>query len=433
MSATAATRGSRAFVAAGVVWFVAFNAAVLAGASRSAAVVTGLYGFVFSVVFGKAYALVPSYFDRELALPSAPLAHLPFATVGVLGLFFGRLGPGDPLVGRSEAVGLSADGLLTVGALAWLAGVLVFVGTLAWTVRDNLTGSETGTSEANAERRRVDRAANAVVPLVGFYLVWGSLLPVAEALDVRPSPIDVVLGPLGAASLSPMPTGPAATHVLAAGAAVLMLFGVGFRLLPRFLVGTPRFSLVATALAAGAPAPFLLAFDFYGGPAFALGATLLAVAVVAYALVVLELIANSDRRRVGFTGVGAGALFGVVVVALGWGMGVHGLDPGLATAHYRLALGGFLGLTIVGVTYQFYPPAIGEAPGVGDRNALLVIVGLAVGFAIEAVGVGLEATAALDGIVALDPAALTATGSAIVFAASLGYAWILLSIFEQRR
>ncbi|AGB17449.1 hypothetical protein Halru_2879 [Halovivax ruber XH-70] len=435
MNAGSTTRGSRAFVAVGVCWFVAFNAAVLAGTSRSAATVLGLYGFVFAVIFGKAYALVPSYFDRQLHFPRAPLIHLPLAVVGVVGLFAGRLAPGDPLFDLLSRLDIATAQLFAVGALAWLAGVGIFVGTLGWSLRDNLTGAETGTAGANQHRRRVDRAANAVVPLVALYLVWGSLLPVLDAFDVRPDPFVLDLGPLSSdpVTVTLVPIGSAASHVLAAGAATLLLFGIGFRLLPRFLVGTPRTAPVVVALATGALAPLFLTIDFYGGALFTVGATLLAVAIGAYAVVVLELVVTSDRRRVGFPAIAAGAIFGLAVVALGWGMGVHGLDPTLAAAHYRLALGGFLGLTIVGVSFQFYPPAIGEAPGVGDRGATVVIAVLAAGFAIEAIGVGLGTVDPSSAAVVLDPALVRTVGAGLAVTGSLGYAWVVLSIFEQRR
>ncbi|MFB6362211.1 MAG: hypothetical protein ABEH59_12940, partial [Halobacteriales archaeon] len=47
---------------------------------------------------------------------------------------------------------------------------------------------------------------------------------------------------------------------------------------------------------------------------------------------------------------------------------------------------GFLGLTIVGVTYQFYPPAVGEFRGASDRTALAVAGLLAASVAVEVVG-----------------------------------------------
>lgn len=426
MTASATTRGARAFVAVGVGWFVCWNLAVLAGVSRPATVVLGLYGFVFSVIFGKAYALVPSYFDRQLAAPSAPLVHLPLAVLGVLGLFAARVHPTDPLGGAVETVGLTGSQWLAIGAVAWFTGVCVFVGTLAWTVRDNLSGAETGTAGPNRHREPVDRAANAVVPVVGLYLLWGSFVPVLDALtDVRGT-ISIPRVELGSLSVESttlvlVPAGAAGSHVLAAGTATLLLFGIGFRLLPRFLVGTPRLALVVIALSAGAVAPALLVADFQGGAIFAVGATLLAVAIVAYGLTVVELVLASERDRVGHRAIAVGGAFGIVAVGIGWAMGLGHVDLGLADAHYRLAIGGFLGLTIVGVTYQFYPPAIGETVGVGNRSAGAVALALAAGFVVEAAGTWLT------------DADVERLGSTLVLIGSIGYAWILLSIFVERR
>ena len=414
MTSATVTRWSRAFVVVGVAWFVCWNGAVVAGFDRSATVVLGLQGFVFSVVFGKAYSLVPTYFDRELAFPNAAGAHLLLATLGTGALFVDAVGGGGPpmeIVGATAWIGV-------VGATAWFAGVCVFVGTLGWTVRDNLTGRETATGEINRHRRRIDRAANAVVPVVMAYLLAGAALPALDALGSSPGLL--ALDALGTSSALVAP-GPAATHVLAAGTATLLVFGIGFRLLPRFFVSTPRPWLVAVVLPAGALAPALLAVDFQGGRLFAAGATLQAVAIVGFAIAVADMYRRTDRARIGFHGVLAGAVLGVVAVALGWGAGVADLDPIVLDAHYRLAVGGFLGLTIVGVTYQFYPPAIGTAPGVDDRTALASMVLLAVGLTIEAVGI------------ATDAGSIAGVGAAIALAGAVVYAWILYALFWQRR
>lgn len=55
------------------------------------------------MVFGKAYTLVPSYFARELAVPSAPAIHLPFALLGTVGAFAAGAGFGPPIVAGLRA------------------------------------------------------------------------------------------------------------------------------------------------------------------------------------------------------------------------------------------------------------------------------------------------------------------------------------------
>lgn len=396
MTSATVTRWSRAFVATGVACFVCWQLAVVAGVGRPATVVLGLYGFVFSVVFGKAYALLPSYFERELAVAHAPMVHLPLAAGGVVGLFVSATGIG------SEPRSFPWE---LLGALCWFTGCLVFVGTFGWTVRDNFTGRETGTGSVNEHRRRVDRASNAFVPVVLMYLLAGGVLRVLEGFGVD----------------GPIPTGPPTTHLLAAGTAALLVFVIGFRLLPRFTVTTPRAPLVALVLPAGAIAPALLAVDFLGGTLFRLGAVLQTLAVTGFAVAVVDMYRRTDRDRVGFHGVLAGALCGIGAVGLGLFVALVGVETGLLEAHVRLAVGGFLGLTIVGVSYQFYPPAIGSTPGVDDRTALVSIALLAVGIGLEALGY----LAAMDGV--------TTVSRFAVLVGALCYAFVIGAIFLEQR
>lgn len=141
MSAEGTSRRARWFVGAGAVFLVAWGVADLAGAGRRVGIVLGLYGVVLHTVFGKAYSLVPSYFDRELSTPRASTVQFPLSALGTAALAVGAYGPGPDLLG-------------TVGAALWLLGVTVFVGAIAWSVRDNLAGAETGTGEHNAGSRR---------------------------------------------------------------------------------------------------------------------------------------------------------------------------------------------------------------------------------------------------------------------------------------
>ncbi|SDQ53034.1 hypothetical protein [Natronobacterium texcoconense] len=388
------TRWSRALVVVGVGFFVAWQVAVLAGYPRSSTVVLGVFGFVFHVVFGKAYGLVPSYFARELAVPWAPAVHLPFAALGTVGTFLGR-----------AEIGLAAAE--PVGLALWTAGCLVFVGSLGLTVRDNLTGAETGTGNVDGHRERVDRAANAVVPLVIAYLLVGSLLAFFEGIGLE-SPL--------------LSAGPATTHLLAAGTAGLLVFAIGFRLLPRLLVVDPRIPLVAVVLPAGAIGPALLAIDLHGGWLFQVGASLQAIALVAFAVAYADMYRRSERRRVGGWTILAGVGFGALAAVLGLSFAA-GLEIGSSTAfdvHYRLAVGGFLGLTIVGVTYHFYPPAIASQRFVDDRTAGVAAAALAVGLALEAT------------VLVVDASALEVVGRTFSVLGAVLYAVVLGTIFLER-
>jgi len=398
MSAATASKGSRWFVSTGVAFLVAWQGIALAATSgalsvsRTTLAVLGVHGFVLHVLLGKAYALVPTYFGRTLAAPRAPLAALPFTAVGAAAL----------------AVGTGTDvAVAGAGASLWAAGVLGSLGVLAWTVRGNLSGAETATGEANAHRRRVDRLANAAVPFALAYLAAGAYQTAAVATGL---PV------LAAAGF------PAAAHLLAAGGALGLLFAVGFRLLPRFLVSSPPFALVAVVLPAGVAAPALVVAGFGGGPLFVAGAALEALAVAGFAAAFVSLYVRTDRDRVGFHGVLAAVVSGLAGVTVGLGFALGHVAPTAdhVIAHFRLNVLGLLGLSIVGVVSQFYPPAVGVLPHSGDRTALASIVALAAGLWVEAAG----RLAGKDGI--------ATAGLVVGFVGALAFAYVVASALRAR-
>lgn len=385
------SRWERGFVVASTICLIVWQLAVLVGVPRRSSVTLGLFGFVFHMVFGKAYSLIPSYFDRELAVSQAPALHLPLAVVGTAML----------------AVAPLTDRLASVGAVLWTTGIGIFLGTIGWTIRDNLTGRETGTGDHNADRRSVDRLANAVVPIALAYLAAGTYGLLATHLS--------------------LPTGfdgsvPQLSHLLTAGTAGLLIFGVGFRLLPRFLGTAPPEWLVGLVLSTGVLGPGLIAAGLSSGRLLLVGALFETVALTGFAAGFGWLFYRSERRRIGFYGVLGGSLAGLGLVGLG---GWFALAPGnrstlLVTAHYRLAILGFLGLTIVGVAFQFYPPGIARFPAAGDRFAAGVLVALAGGLAIEVSGY------------LIDTENLMIVGQTLGVAGAIGYAYLLLGLFFQR-
>ena len=375
----------------GALFLTAWQGVLLFEGPHRTGVVLGLYGFVLHTIAGKGYALVPTYFDRSLATPRGPAVTLPLLTLGTLGLAAAPAGAVPAVVG-------------IVGAACWALGASVFVGVLVASIGDNLSGRETATGAESADRQWVDRVANAVVPVVLGYLLVGAY----ETLAVT----------AGLPSLTGRVAG--ASHLLAAGVGALLIFAVGFRLLPRFLASTPPRPLVAVVLPAGAVGPALVAGNLWGGLWFRLGAVVEAVAVVGFALSYLVLFGRSDRRRVGFYGPLAGVVLGIAGVTLGLHFAFTTAPTGGRTAHALLNLLGFLGLTVVGVAYQFYPPGVGSFPGATDRTALVSILCLAV-------GVVVAAAAALADI----DVARTAGHLLSLLGAGL-YCYLLLGLFRER-
>jgi hypothetical protein len=391
MTAATVSRWSRFYVTAGAVAFVLWQLALLAGLSRRVGVVLGLYGFVLHVVFGKGYSLVPTYFDRTLRFPRAPAVQFPMTVAGTGCLTLAAVPGRSPLFGP-------------IGATLWSGGVAVFLVGIGVTILDNPTGRETATGEANAHRRRIDRVANLFVPIALAYLAVGTY---GTLTLWTPLPVLVDGYP------------PRVTHLLAAGTATLLVFAVGLRLLPRFLVATPPRPLVPFVLSSGAVGPALLAASLPSGLWFRVGAVVEAAAVFGFAVAYLTLFRRSERSRVGFYGVFAGVVAGLIGVVLGLWFAMDGTAGAPVVAHLRLNVAGFLGLTIIGVSYQFYPPAVGTLPGIGDRTALASI-------AFVAGGLGLEVAGLLTGTM------LTILGRLSVCLGACLFAGIVTALFYER-
>lgn len=386
------SRWARRYVLASAAFLIIWQAGLVVEAlPRRAEVVLGLYGFVLHVVFGKASSLIPAYFDRSLAFPRAIAVQFPFSVGGTIGLLAGSLPVGPAGIGA-------------LGATLWVLGIIIFVGTLGWTIRTNLTGHETATSDAKADRRPLDRLSNAFVPIVIGYLTLGSY----ETLALYTALPASILGG------SPV----AVSHLLGPGTAVLLVFAVGFRLLPRFLVASPPRIVPSMVLVAGATGPALLAGHFGGGRWFQIGAILEAVAVVGFGLCYSTMFYRSNRRRVSFYGPLLGVLSGTLAVGLGLSFAFGPLNDALVRAHLRVNLLGFLGLTIIGVLFQFYPPAIGEYRGANDRTALLTIGALAAGLLVQALGLAVEVGLVMT------------LGAALTTVAAGAYTYLMLAAFR---
>ena len=380
----------RAFVAVGVLWFVIWQAMVFLGADRRVVVIAAIYGFVMHVIFGKAYALIPSYFGTELYFDRAPMAQFMLTVPGTILLVFGTHW-------------LPQSGLESPGAILWSLGVLVFVGTLACTVAGPFREGATGTSDANAERRHVDRFANGFIPIILAYLVLAAVLLVLREHDRTI---------VGTAELS---------HLIAVGTGMLLIFAVGLRLFPRFLVVRPHPLAAPIVLPTGGIGAGLLVVDFLGSGIFHLGAGLVTVGMVGFALAYVDMYRRSDRRRIGFQVVLLAVLFGMFAVMLALFAIFVAFDPPILEAHVRVATLGFLGLTIVGVSYQFYPPNISSTSGISNRMAMVAVVLIAGGLVLE-----------VGGLLGVNSLVLKG-GQALALVGGVVYAYVLIGLFIERR
>jgi hypothetical protein len=385
------SRWARRFLVVSAGFLLLSQVAVAAGEPRGVVVTLGLYGFVATTVFGKAYSLIPAYFDRQLAWARAPQVQLPLTAVGVLALAGAHWRGGWEL-------------LEMLGALSWAGGVAVFLVVVGVTVRDNPTGEETGTGESSAEREPLDRFANRFVPVALAYLA-AATYELCAAVTPLPALLD------GA--------GVRIAHLLGPGFAVLALFAVGYRLLPRFFVDTPSRRLARVVLPAGAVAPALLAVGYPAGTLFRTGALLESLAVVGFAITISGLFVRTDRDRVGFYGPLTGTVLGCFGVGLGLYFAFDGISANLADVHLRLNVFGLLGVSIVGVVYQFYPPAVAAHRGANDDTALASIAGLAGGLALAAAGT-----------VVAPPVAVV--GEVVAVAAAGLYCYILLATIRTQ-
>jgi hypothetical protein len=115
-----------------------------------------------------------------------------------------------------------------------------------------------------------------------------------------------------------------------------------------------------------------------------------------------------------------GAVFAVVGVGFGVWFAFVGIDPSGVASHYRVMLLGFLSVTIMGVSFQFYPPDIGEGWFVSNQAAGVSLGCIAGSVVLHVVG----SMGELAGVV------LVGYGVSVVGAVL--YASILFQLFFER-
>ena len=348
--------------------------AVVFGADALAASLSGrdweLYlpalGFIGLMIMGMAQQFIPLYSGREMWSGRGAFLQIAVAVAGVVLLLI------DPVL---EPVGLAL----------WLLGTLLFLLWILMTLRsDKLPVSPQG---RRPEYHSMDALGIPMTSAAVLYLIAAS----TGFLLASPSthPLVAVASENWFSSF----------HLYTLGFIVLMVFGVGFHLFPRFIDAVPnlRVAKVITVMALPGPAMVALTMPFLGSPSldfvFAVFAVFEAIAAVLFAVLVVDLWTRGERRHPAsaFNAIaGFWLILGVTFASL------FGIAPGFTLqwvpAHGWINLLGFAGFEIFGVTHEVLPPFVAMGLPISRRvtrtDFVLANVGLAMVVLSYAVALG---------------------------------------------
>ncbi len=312
-------------------------------------------GFIGLMIMGMAQQFIPLYSGRELWSGRGAFAQVGVAAVGVVLL-------------------LVSPALEPVGLALWLLGTLLFLLWIVLTIRSpKLPVRAQG---KHAEFHAMDVLGIPMTSAAVLYLI------AASVGFLLASPSDAPLVPFAAAHWFSF------FHLYTLGFIVLMVFGVGFHLLPRFTDSVPnlRAAKVVTAMALPGPALVALTMPLLDDPSaefvFGVFAVFEAVAAIVFAVLVLDLWNRSEHRRPASSfnaTAGLWLILGVTFASL------FGIAPQLTLewypAHGWINLFGFAGFEIFGVTHEVLPPftsmGLKVSRGVTRTDFVLANVGLA--------------------------------------------------------
>lgn len=313
-------------------------------------------GFLGLMIMGMAQQFIPLYSGRELWSGRGALTQIVVSVAGVVLLLLN-----SPLL---EFLGLGL----------WLLGTLLFLFWILMTIRSRkLPVRPQG---KHPEFHSMDVLGIPMTSAAVLYLIAAS-----AGFWLGSSGLGSPLVPFAAAHWFSF------FHLYTLGFILLMVFGVGFHLFPRFTDTVPNLRVAKAIAAMALPGPALVALtmpflgDIAVGFVFALFAVFEAVAAVLFAVLVLDLWNRSEHRRPAsafnasaglwlILGVTFASLFGVFPSAfLAW-VPVHGW----------VNLLGFAGFQIFGVTHEVLPPftsmGLRVSRGVTRADFILANVGL---------------------------------------------------------
>ncbi len=374
--------------------------------SRAWSLLLPLLGFIGLMIMGMAQQFVPLYSGRELWNPQAAFVQVAWASAGV---FLTLIGP------SFEPFGL---GLWFLSTVFFLVLILMTLRTQPLPVRPQ---------GKRPEFIRMDRYGIPLTSAAVLYLI------AASAGLLLASPSGGPLVPSAGTSWFSF------VHLYTLGFIALMVFGVGFHLLPRFLDSPPRLPLAKAVLVLALPGPALVALTmpYLGDPAlglvFAVFAAFEATAAVLFAILILDVWWRSERRRTSSAFNAAAGLWLILGVSLAT---LFGIDPAhflpWVPAHGWVNLLGFAGFEIMGVTHEVLPPFASKGLAVSRRATRVDFVLATVGLSLVVASFG----ATLGGASSFGDA-LALAGFAVllsmVFLYAYGTMWTLFGIVRPTR
>ena len=328
-----------AFLALWIASALARALADLVGAAGAMAFLSGTdwefylpaLGFIGLMIMGMAQQFIPLYSGREMWSGHGALLQIAVSVAGVVLLL------------------LDVPVLESVGLALWLLGTLLFLLWILMTIRSKkLPVRPQG---KHPEFHFMDALGIPMTSAAVLYLI------AASVGFLLASPSDAPLVPFAAAHWFSF------FHLYTLGFIVLMIFGVGFHLFPRFTDTVPNLKVaeVVTAMALPGPALVALTMPFLDSPSvefvFGIFAVFEAVAAVLFAVVVLDLWNRSAHHRPASAFNAAAGLWLILGVTFASLFGIlPQIIPEWVGAHGWINLLGFAGFEILGVTHEVLPP-----------------------------------------------------------------------------
>ena len=167
---------TRYFISASALGMVLLSIGHLRGMSTTVHALVGLLLVVLPMIFGMGYLLLPSFAGTTLATPRLPDVHLLLAYLG-----------GGLVVGETA---LAGGGMVrSVGAALWISGVVLFLGSLLYTMLPAAREDPLVLVRGTSTPKRSTMAATTALPVGLAYLLVGSLALVVAAVPTATSGI----------------------------------------------------------------------------------------------------------------------------------------------------------------------------------------------------------------------------------------------------